>query len=190
MIIGVGLIGTGYMGKCHALALNAVAPTFVDVDRPRLELLCDNVDAEGRARALGFARATADWRTLVSDPRVDIVWIARGAIGAITATRSGSNRTASALTSEPAEPSRASVTPRGSGARQVGDAPSVPTMVRSPRLRITNRSTARRSRVAPGLPSTRNRPPVSAVPALLVSATSRVNVVAPPRLAPVTSSSR
>ena len=24
--IGVGLIGTGYMGKCHALAWNAVKP--------------------------------------------------------------------------------------------------------------------------------------------------------------------
>ena len=26
--IGIGLIGTGYMGKCHALAWNAVGPTF------------------------------------------------------------------------------------------------------------------------------------------------------------------
>ena len=28
--IGVGLIGTGYMGKCHALAWNAVGPVFGD----------------------------------------------------------------------------------------------------------------------------------------------------------------
>ena len=25
--LGIGLIGTGYMGKCHALAWNAVATT-------------------------------------------------------------------------------------------------------------------------------------------------------------------
>lgn len=75
MSIGVGLIGTGYMGKCHALAWNAVAPTFGDVERPRLELLCDNVDATARAQALGFARATPDWRDVVTDPRVDVVSI-------------------------------------------------------------------------------------------------------------------
>ena len=34
--LGVGLIGTGYMGKCHALAWNSVAPVFGDVERPRL----------------------------------------------------------------------------------------------------------------------------------------------------------
>ena len=31
--IGIGLIGTGYMGKCHALAWNAVASTFGDVEQ-------------------------------------------------------------------------------------------------------------------------------------------------------------
>lgn len=73
--IGVGLIGTGYMGKCHALAWNGVASTFGDVERPRLELLCDVVDAERHARALGFARATSGWRDLIADPRVDVVSI-------------------------------------------------------------------------------------------------------------------
>ena len=37
--LGIGLIGTGYMGKCHALAWNAVAPVFGDVERPRLAVL-------------------------------------------------------------------------------------------------------------------------------------------------------
>lgn len=75
--LGVGLIGTGYMGKCHALAWNAVRSVFGDVARPRLELLCEVSEdlARERASALGFSRATADWRALVADPAVDVVSI-------------------------------------------------------------------------------------------------------------------
>ncbi|BDA83470.1 myo-inositol 2-dehydrogenase [Aureimonas sp. SA4125] len=76
--IGVGLIGTGYMGKCHALAWNAVAATFGDVARPRLVMLAETSQALATARAaiLGFDRGTDDWRRLVADPEVDIVSIA------------------------------------------------------------------------------------------------------------------
>lgn len=75
--LGVGLIGTGYMGKCHALAWNAVAPVFGDVARPVLASLCevDRELADRRARELGFATATGDWRALVADPAVDVVSI-------------------------------------------------------------------------------------------------------------------
>ncbi len=75
--IGVGLIGTGYMGKCHALAWNAVAPTFGDVARPRLVHLGEaNADlAAQKATELGFARGSGDWRRVVEDPEVDIVSI-------------------------------------------------------------------------------------------------------------------
>ena len=75
--IGIGLIGTGYMGKCHALAHRNVKAVFGDVPRPRLEMLCD-VPA-GRASAMadqfGFARSTDDWRDVVNDPKVDLVSI-------------------------------------------------------------------------------------------------------------------
>jgi predicted dehydrogenase len=73
--LGVGLIGTGFMGKCHALAWTNVAPVFGDVERPHLAVLCDvtQPQAEQHARAFGFARATADWRALVDDPAVDVV---------------------------------------------------------------------------------------------------------------------
>ncbi|WP_067341616.1 Gfo/Idh/MocA family protein [Stappia indica] len=75
--LGVGLIGTGYMGKCHALAWNAVRAVFGDVARPRLEMLAEVSEdlARQRASAFGFARATSDWRALVSDPAVDVVSI-------------------------------------------------------------------------------------------------------------------
>jgi predicted dehydrogenase len=75
--IGIGLIGTGFMGKCHALAFRAVGGVFSDVPPPRLELIAD-VDAkvtERAAGAFGFARWTTNWRTLVTDPAVDVVAI-------------------------------------------------------------------------------------------------------------------
>ncbi|MBF9233342.1 Gfo/Idh/MocA family protein [Microvirga alba] len=75
--LGIGLIGTGYMGKCHALAWNAVAPVFGDVARPHLAVLAESSQdlAERKARELGFSRATGDWRSLVTDPAVDVVSI-------------------------------------------------------------------------------------------------------------------
>jgi predicted dehydrogenase len=75
--LGVGLIGTGYMGKCHALAWNAVAPVFGDVERPRLAVLAEASQqlADRKAHELGFERATGDWRTLVTDATVDVISI-------------------------------------------------------------------------------------------------------------------
>ncbi len=76
--IGVGLIGTGFMGKCHAMAFGAVRAVFGDTPAPRLELLCDEPAerAEAMAAQFGFARATGDWRALCADPKVDVVAIA------------------------------------------------------------------------------------------------------------------
>ena len=75
--IGIGLIGTGFMGKCHALAFRNVKAVFGDLPTPRLEMLCDmRTDrAAQMAGQFGFARHTADWRALVTDPRVDVVSI-------------------------------------------------------------------------------------------------------------------
>jgi predicted dehydrogenase len=75
--IGVGLIGTGYMGKCHALAWTGVKPVFGDTPDVRLAMLCEVTEALAAKRAgeFGFARATADWRALIADPAVDVVSI-------------------------------------------------------------------------------------------------------------------
>lgn len=73
--IGVGLVGTGYMGKCHALAWNSVASVFGDVERPRLVALAE-VDADlaaRKARELGFETSTGNWRDLLDNPDVDII---------------------------------------------------------------------------------------------------------------------
>jgi len=76
--IGIGLIGGGYMGKAHAVAMAAVGAVFDTALRPKLEMICASSDAsaEGYRAAFGFARATADWRVLVADPKVQAVVIA------------------------------------------------------------------------------------------------------------------
>lgn len=74
--LGVALIGTGFMGKCHAMAWRNVATAFGGVP-PRLEVLCDTPQAQAEAMAVqfGFARGTSDWQSAVSDPAVDVVSI-------------------------------------------------------------------------------------------------------------------
>jgi predicted dehydrogenase len=75
---GIGIIGAGYMGKAHSVAMAAVGAVFDTALRPRLEMIC-TTSAEGaaaKAKAYGFARSTADWRTLVNDARVDAIVIA------------------------------------------------------------------------------------------------------------------
>lgn len=74
--LGVALIGTGFMGKCHALAWRTVAATFGGA-HPRLEVLCDasQESAERHAAQFGFAHSTTDWRAAIADPAVDVVSI-------------------------------------------------------------------------------------------------------------------
>jgi predicted dehydrogenase len=73
--IGFGLIGTGFMGRAHAIALNAVGAVFPEVEPPVCELIADTTlpGARAAAAALGFRRATADWREVIRDPAVHVV---------------------------------------------------------------------------------------------------------------------
>jgi predicted dehydrogenase len=63
------------MGKCHALAWNAVKPVFGDGPKPRLVHLAEvSADlAQRRAGEFGFERFTSDWRALIADPEVEVV---------------------------------------------------------------------------------------------------------------------
>lgn len=74
--LGIALIGTGFMGKCHALAWRTVGAVF-DLPHPRLEVLCDvpNEKAQSFASQFGFARFTDRWQDAVVDPAVDVVSI-------------------------------------------------------------------------------------------------------------------
>ena len=76
--IGIGLVGGGYMGKAHAVAMAAVGAVFDTALRPRLEMIAaaSPASAERYRAAFGFARAAPDWQALVADPRVEAVVIA------------------------------------------------------------------------------------------------------------------
>ncbi len=76
--IGIGIIGGGYMGKAHAVAMSAVGAVFDTALRPRLEMVCATTaqSAERYRAAYGFARGTDDWQVLVNDPLVEAIIIA------------------------------------------------------------------------------------------------------------------
>ena len=75
--LGIGLIGTGFMGKAHALAWRNAGSVMGNLAALRLELLCDTPldKAQAMAAQFGFARATDDWRALMRDPAIDIISI-------------------------------------------------------------------------------------------------------------------
>jgi predicted dehydrogenase len=76
--IGVGIVGGGYMGKAHAVAMAAVGAVFDTALRPALEVICTTTDAGAadKARQFGFKRSTSSWQSLVNDPAVQAVVIA------------------------------------------------------------------------------------------------------------------
>jgi len=73
--VRIGLVGTGYIGRCHAIAY-AQAPTVFSLDAELvLEYLAEVTSelAEKKAKEFGFKRFTDDWRDIVQDPNVDVV---------------------------------------------------------------------------------------------------------------------
>ena len=73
--IGIGIVGGGYMGKAHAVAMSAVASIFDVALRPTLEMVCATTPetAEHYRAAYGFRAATTAWPDLVHDTSVDAV---------------------------------------------------------------------------------------------------------------------
>ena len=73
--IGIGLVGSGFMGRCHANAYNSVAGLFDVPLKPELKVLVDANPglADQSARSLQFERSTADWQQMVNDPEVELV---------------------------------------------------------------------------------------------------------------------
>lgn len=76
--IGIGMIGGGYMGKAHSVAMAAVGAVFETTLRPRLEMIAASSpeSAERYRAAYGYHRGTDDWRAVVNDPAVGAIVIA------------------------------------------------------------------------------------------------------------------
>lgn len=73
--IGVGLIGSGFMGKAHALGFATATRVFDLPFEVDLAVLADASAAlaERAGKALGFRRSSGNWRDLLSDPEIDII---------------------------------------------------------------------------------------------------------------------
>ncbi|MEM1398941.1 MAG: Gfo/Idh/MocA family oxidoreductase, partial [Pseudomonadota bacterium] len=73
--LGIGLIGSGFMGMTHAFGFATAERVFDLPFELSYECLADATDEMAeRARArFGFARATGDWRRLLADPAIDII---------------------------------------------------------------------------------------------------------------------
>ena len=70
-----GLIGSGFMGRAHSIALHSVAATFGAPYQVECAVLADATPqrAQQAAASLGFARSTADWREMLNDPGIDVI---------------------------------------------------------------------------------------------------------------------
>ncbi|MBO9932804.1 Gfo/Idh/MocA family oxidoreductase, partial [Xanthomonas phaseoli pv. dieffenbachiae] len=73
--VRIGLIGTGYIGRAHAIAY-AQAATVFPLKGNLVKAMLAEVSPElaaKRAQEFGFLRSTGDWRALVADPDIDVV---------------------------------------------------------------------------------------------------------------------
>lgn len=75
--LNIGIIGTGFMGKAHALAYRSALAAFPEIPVPVMHTIAD-VNAESAAKAAhqyGFQKSSDDWRTLIADKEIDVISI-------------------------------------------------------------------------------------------------------------------
>ena len=75
--LGIGLIGTGFMGKAHAFAYRGAYAAFPEIPEPHLRRIAD-VTADGALKAAqqyGFEKSSGNWRDVIEDPEVQVVSI-------------------------------------------------------------------------------------------------------------------
>jgi len=77
--VGVGLVGFGWLGQAHSRSLQRIPTLFAERGfDPELVICSDAVPArvENAIASFGYARGTTDWRAVMDDPDVDVVFIA------------------------------------------------------------------------------------------------------------------
>ena len=77
--IGVGLIGFGWLGQAHSRSMQRIKTLFPERGfDPELVICSDTVPArvDEAIESFGYLRGSADWRRVVDDPDVDVVFIA------------------------------------------------------------------------------------------------------------------
>lgn len=77
--LGIGVIGFGWLGQAHTRSLHRIPMLFADRPyEPRLVACADAVPerVDLAVSSFAFARGSVDWRVVVDDPDVDVVFIA------------------------------------------------------------------------------------------------------------------
>ena len=73
--IRIGLLGSGFMGKCHTNAYKTIPYIYATAGvKPRLAVLCDAKPglAEQEAARYGYEAFCTDWQEIAADPRIDV----------------------------------------------------------------------------------------------------------------------
>ena len=77
--IGVGVIGFGWLGQAHSRSLARIRTLFPERGfDPELVACSDTVPArvQDAVDSFGFARGAEDWRRVIDDPGVEVVYVA------------------------------------------------------------------------------------------------------------------
>src|SRR3954451_18050883 len=77
--LGVGVIGFGWLGQAHSRSLLRIPTLFAERTFDAELVVCGDTAPEridDAVRSFGFGRGAADWREVIADPAVDVVFIA------------------------------------------------------------------------------------------------------------------
>ncbi|MHB8657918.1 MAG: Gfo/Idh/MocA family protein [Solirubrobacteraceae bacterium] len=77
--LGVGVIGFGWLGQAHSRSLQRIPTLFADREYDPVLVACSDTLPARVDQALssfGFRRGSVDWRAVVNDPEVEVVFIA------------------------------------------------------------------------------------------------------------------
>ena len=78
-LVGVGVIGFGWLGQAHGRSLMRIPTLFPERSYDPVLVACaDPLSArrELAAGSFGFRRATPEWEAVVADPEVDVIYVA------------------------------------------------------------------------------------------------------------------
>jgi predicted dehydrogenase len=78
-VIGVGVIGMGWMGLVHGRSYRMIADRFYESGiRARLVICADEIEARAREaqKRLGFEECTTNWKQVIAHPDVEVVNVA------------------------------------------------------------------------------------------------------------------
>ncbi|MGB1381737.1 MAG: Gfo/Idh/MocA family protein [Ilumatobacteraceae bacterium] len=77
-VLGIGVVGFGWMGQAHSRSTARIAWLFPERSFDTALIVCGDNVAERREQAVsgvGFREAVEDWRAVVDHPDVDVVYV-------------------------------------------------------------------------------------------------------------------